>query len=117
MEAKSNENGPEFRQLYQDLVSNVLKGKGHSSEADRQAAFNDSGLTGPLKTLIDKVANYSYKVTDDDIANVKGSGISEDQIFELVVSAAVGRASRQYTNALGALEEVVTNKKRGEHAS
>jgi hypothetical protein len=117
MVAKNKETAPDFRRLHQDLVTHVLKGKGYSSELERQAAFNHSGLTGPLKTLIDKVANYSYKVTDDDIAAVKGSGITEDQIFELIVCTAVGQASRQYTNALGALEEVVTNKKGGEHAS
>jgi alkylhydroperoxidase/carboxymuconolactone decarboxylase family protein YurZ len=116
MEAKSKETAPDFRRLHQDLVTHVLKGNAYSSEAERHAAFNDSGLTGPLKTLIDKVANCSHKVTDDDIAAVKGSGISEDQIFELVVCAAVGRASRQYANGLRALEEVVTDRKGGQYA-
>lgn len=117
MEAKSKRNTPDFRRLYQEVVSHVLKGKGYSSAAERQAAFNDSGLTEPLKTLIDKVADHSYKVTDDDIAAVKGSGISEDQIFELVICAAVGQASRQYANAISALEEGASDKKGGRHAS
>jgi hypothetical protein len=117
MEAKYKENAPDFRRLHNDLVTHVLNGKGYSSEAERLAAFNDSGLTEPMKTLIDKVADYSYKITDDDIAAGKGSGISEDQIFELIVCAAVGQASRQYTNALSALEEVAADRKGGNHAS
>jgi hypothetical protein len=35
---------------------------------------------------------------------VKQSGLSEDQVFEIVVCAAIGQASRQYNAALGALE-------------
>jgi hypothetical protein len=32
------------------------------------------------------------------------SGLSEDQIFEIVVCAAVGQATRQYDTAFAALE-------------
>jgi alkylhydroperoxidase/carboxymuconolactone decarboxylase family protein YurZ len=56
-----------------------------------------------VSTLIDKVAKWSYKVTDDDIAAAKAAGVSEDQIFELVVCAAIGQATRQYDTALAAL--------------
>ena len=50
------------------------------------------------------MARHAYRVTDDEIAGAKASGLSEDQIFEMVVCAAIGQASRQYTTALGALE-------------
>jgi alkylhydroperoxidase family enzyme len=58
-----------------------------------------------VKTLIDKVAKRAYQVTDDDIAAARSSGLSEDQIFELVVCAAVGQAARQYDAARAALVE------------
>jgi hypothetical protein len=35
---------------------------------------------------------------------VKASGLSEDQIFEIVVCAAIGQAVRQHDTALAALE-------------
>ena len=38
---------------------------------------------------------------------MKESGLSEDQIFELVVCAAIGQATRQYQSALGALDPVI----------
>jgi alkylhydroperoxidase/carboxymuconolactone decarboxylase family protein YurZ len=114
---KNDKNTPTFGQLHQDLVTHVLKGKGYSSETDRQAAFNNSGLAEPVKTLIDKVANQAHKVSDGDFDAVKKTGINEDQIFELVVCAAVGQSSRQYMNALGALDEVVKEKRGGQHAS
>ena len=37
-----------------------------ASRAQRRAAFENAGPTGPLSTLIDKVARHAHKVTDDD---------------------------------------------------
>jgi len=42
--------------------------------------------------------------TDEDITAARASGISEDQIFEIAVCAAVGQATRQYETAFAALE-------------
>jgi alkylhydroperoxidase family enzyme len=56
--------------------------------------------------LIEKVAKRAYTVTDEDIAAVKASGLSEDQIFEIVVCAALGQATRNYETALAALGAV-----------
>ena len=41
---------------------------------------------------------------DEDIVATRASGLSEDQIFELVVCAAIGQAARQYDIALVALD-------------
>ena len=85
------------------LIKRILEGEGRAPAAQRRAAFNNSGLAEPVGTLVDKVAQCSHKVTDEDIAAVRASGYSEDQIFELVVCAAVGQAGRQYDAALDAL--------------
>lgn len=42
-------------------------------------------------------------VTDADIGSLKKTGLSEDQIYEIVVCAAIGQATRQLRNALGTL--------------
>ena len=60
--------------------------------------------TEPLNTLIDKVTKQAYRVTDEHVAAAKASGLSEDQIFEIVVCAAIGQAARQHDTALAALE-------------
>jgi hypothetical protein len=85
------------------LVARILEREGHASRAQRRAAFNNTGLAEPVSTLIDKVAKWSHKVTDEDIAAAKAASLSEDQIFELVVCAAIGQAGRQYDIALAAL--------------
>ncbi len=85
------------------LIARILEGEGHASATQRRAAFNNAEQAEPMTTLIDKVARSSHKITDEDIAEAKLSGFSEDQIFELVVCAAVGQSARQYDIALAAL--------------
>jgi hypothetical protein len=57
-------------------------------------------------SLVDKVVRHAYRVTDEDITAARVSGLSEDQVFEIVVCAAIGQATRQYDTALAALEAV-----------
>ena len=105
------------RTAHKAVVTRVLEGDGRASRAARRAAFDNAGLTEPLRTLIDKVARQPTRVTNEDVAAVKASGESEDQIFELVVCAAIGQATRQYETALEALAEAMTGERRSEHAS
>lgn len=86
------------------LVKRIMDGEGRAPAVQRRAAFSNAGLAGPIRTLVDKVARCSHKITDGDIAAAKASGHSEDQIFELVVCAAVGQATRRYDAALDALK-------------
>ena len=97
------------------VVARILEEDGRASHAQRRAAFDNAGLAVPLNTLIDKVATRAYTVTDEDIATAMAWGVSEDQIFEIVVCAAVGQATRQYDTAFAALESA-TEKGRTEHA-
>ena len=86
------------------LVSRILEGVGKTSPSERRAAFNNSGLAGPVATLVDKVARHASRITDEDINAVGVSGLSEDQIFEIAVCAAIGQATRQHDAALAALK-------------
>ena len=102
---------------YKAVVTQVLEGDGRASRAQRRAAFENTALAAPLRTLIDKVARQPTRVTDEDVAAVLSSGVSEDQIFELVICAAIGQATRQYEAALDALAETMADEKGNEHAS
>ena len=86
------------------LVQRVLEGAGQAANAQRVAAFNNSGLTGPVAALVDKVSSRAISVISADIRAAQSSGLSEDQVFELVVCAAVGQANRQHESALAALD-------------
>lgn len=96
----------DIRQLHNSLVARLLGDRGTAPRTLRRSAF-DGGASGrlsePLRTLVEKVAHHSDQVTDGDVAAARAAGLTEDQIFEVVVCAAVGQASRQYTSALAVL--------------
>jgi alkylhydroperoxidase family enzyme len=93
----------DITQLHRALIARVLDGDGKAPTDLRRAAFDNAGLDEPIRTLIEKVAHHAYRVTDEDVAAVRATGLSEDQIFEIVVCAAIGQAGRQYRNAFAAL--------------
>jgi hypothetical protein len=93
------------RALHRALVERVLHGDGQASAEQRARAFANEGLAPPLGTLIGKVAAEPAQVTDADFAAAKASGFSEDELFELVVCAAVGQSARLYEAGLAALAE------------
>jgi hypothetical protein len=102
----------DFTRARKALVARILGGDGRASRAQRRGGFENAVLAAPLSKLIDKVARHAYKVTDEDIAATRASGLSEDQIFEVVVCAAIGEATRQYDTALAALDEAATESER-----
>jgi hypothetical protein len=97
------------RAAYRALVDRVLNGDGRASAEQRARAFGNDGLAPPLDALIDKVANRPVQVTDADFAAAKASGFSEDQLFELVICAAVGQSTRLYDAGLAALAEATVS--------
>src|SRR6516164_8135392 len=100
----------DIRRKQKALVRRILEGDGKASPYERRAAFNNSGVAEPLVTLVDKVAKHPSRVTDEDITGAKVSGLSEDQVFEMVVCAAVGQATRQYETAFASLNDVTGKK-------
>ena len=86
------------------LIARILQGEADTSPALRHAAFANQDLSQAVTALLDKVASRAHSVTDADVAAARAAGLSEDEVFELVVCAAIGQASRQYDAALAALD-------------
>ena len=82
-------------------IERAVEGDGRATTAERAAAF--AGTSGD--PLLANVADHAYKVTAEDIAAAKQHR-SEDEVFELVVCTAYGKASRQLAAALAAIDEV-----------
>jgi hypothetical protein len=93
------------RAAYRALVDRVLSGEGRASAEQRARAFSNDGVSPPVDALIGKVALGPTQVAEADFTAAKAAGFSEDQLFELVVCAAVGQASRLYDAGLAALAE------------
>jgi hypothetical protein len=82
-------------------IARAVEGEGKASTADRGAAFAGTSE----EPLLVKVAEHAYKVTAEDVAAAVQQR-SEDEVFELVVCTAYGKASRQLAAALAAIDEV-----------
>ncbi len=95
----------DIAQFHRELVARVLESSAVAPPGLRRSAFDNAGLDEPVRTLVAKVAARSYAVTDEDVAAVRAAGLSEDQVFEVVVCAAIGAADRRYVNGLAALTE------------
>ena len=101
------------RAAYGALVDRVLNGEARASAEQRACAFGNAGLPPPLDALIGKVATRPAQVTDADVAAARASGFTEDQLFELVICAAVGQSSRLYEAGLAALAEAAVSGEAG----
>lgn len=86
------------------VFESVLSGRGESDPALRVAASNGAGVPEELQSVVDKIHRHAYKVTDDDIARLQ-TRYSDDQLFEIVVSAALGASRQRLIAGLDALEE------------
>jgi hypothetical protein len=94
---------------HQALVDRILNGEGKASAEQRARAFRNDGLAPPLDALIGKVATSPVHITEADFATAQASGFSEDELFELVICAAVGQSARLYQAGLAALAEATVN--------
>lgn len=57
-----------------------------------------------LEAYINKVTRHAYKVTDQDVQQLKQAGYSEDAIFEITLCASVGAGLARFERGLHALK-------------
>ncbi len=112
-----------YAALMERLVESVLATSRHTTSKLRHAVF--ARAFGPLSSplplsgtergtggediapdlagYVDKVARHAYKVTDEDLVALKRAGNSDDLLFEVTVSAALGAAVGRLERGLSAL--------------
>ena len=106
-----------YRELVERLRDAVLKGEGRTAPALRQAVAARSAELGGgpaappgaeipagLRDFVDKTALHAHRITDEEVAALLRAGRSEDEIFEIAVSAAVGGGLSRLERGLAALE-------------
>jgi hypothetical protein len=91
----------------------VLRAKGSTQLELRTTiaswtASLSTGATPPdlppeLASLVEKIGRHAYKVTPEDIDALKSKGYSEDQLFEITVSAALGAGLGRFERGMKAL--------------
>jgi hypothetical protein len=84
------------RAAHRALVDSVLNAEGRASPERRARAFSNDGLLPPpLQALVGKVATRP--------------GCTDDELFELVICAAVGQSARLYDAGLAALAQAIVD--------
>ena len=62
-------------------------------------------IPASLQAYLEKVARHAYRVTDEDIQSLLQAGYSEEEIFEITVSVALGAGMGRLERGLAALQE------------
>jgi hypothetical protein len=118
MLANMDERTGRYAALTKRLVDCVLAAPGHTASELRRAILARAarlggrrdpadqprdGVPAPLAGYVDKVALHAYKVTDQDLTALQQAGNSDDVVFEVTVSAALGAALGRLERGLSAL--------------
>ena len=90
--------------LREQVLAHVLRGPGASDPALRAAAADGAGLPPDLRPLVEKIHAHAYRITDDDVARLRGA-YDDDQLFEIIVSAALGASDKRLRAGLRALDD------------
>jgi alkylhydroperoxidase family enzyme len=64
-------------------------------DALRTNVANTKAAAPELAAYLEKVRTRAYTVTDADVENLKAAGLSEDEIFEQTVAAAISEGLRR----------------------
>lgn len=106
-----------YRDLVRRLRDTALDGPGVTDPPLRQAvearaatlggrAGGSPGAAIPaaLAPFVDTIARHAYRISQDDVDALRRAGYSEDAIFEITASAALGAGLGRAERGLAALE-------------
>lgn len=109
-----------YRDTIRTLFERFRTGQGATPMAQRQDVEKwAAGLAGAptentvapqpdaVRTYLEKVARHAYKVTDQDVEQLKAAGLPEEEIFELTLSAALGASRARLDRGLELLQTEV----------
>jgi hypothetical protein len=74
-----------------------------SGGATAEARTGAGEIPGDLREYVDTVALHAYRITDENLQELRHAGYSEDAIFEISVAAAVGAGLARLERGLGIL--------------
>ena len=89
---------------FRDATAAALLQGASATPADLRNAVAGGSAPPELATLVQKVRSRAYTVTDEDVDALRHT-YTEDQLFEIIVSAAFGAARARLAAAHRALED------------
>ena len=87
------------------LLASMTQTPGELAPEIRAAivAGETTSIPPALLSYVIKVALHAYKVTDEDVLQLKRDGLSEDEIFEATAATAIGAALLRLDRGMAAL--------------
>ena len=82
-----------------------LSGRLKNEPPTTPSASAAESLPPSVVRYVDKVGCKAFSITDDDIESLTKLGYSDDAVFEITLSAALGAALGRLQRGLSALEE------------
>jgi alkylhydroperoxidase family enzyme len=76
-----------------------------SAQIGGRSTIEAGSISPELVSYIKKIALHAYKTTDEDIDSLRNAGYSEDAIFEITLSAALGAGMARLERGLSALKD------------
>jgi len=92
-----------FSDLRQATADAVLRGSG-TTPPDLRQSLARGEPPEHLQGLVEKIRRHASQIVDEDLDALRGR-YSEDEIFEIVIAAALGAADLRLTAGLRALEQ------------
>ena len=89
-------NHSQFEDGFNALFARVVSGDGRLDKDIRTAVAKGDEPPEPLQRLTEKVHKHAYRVTDEDVQELLDGPFDEEQVFEAVVSGAVGAAMNSW---------------------
>jgi hypothetical protein len=105
-----------YANLAERLRDSVLRGRGETRPELRQAAAARAAelaglpaapameIPANLREYVDTVSLHAHRITDEDVQALRRAGYSEDAIFEISLSVAVGAGLSRLERGLAALD-------------
>ena len=93
----------ELRDEVARFTEAILEGQGTVSAEARRAAFEGRADDPAVADYVDVVRRHAYRVTDEEVDQLRARGLDDDAIFELTVAAALGAAAERLQVGLALL--------------
>ncbi len=93
------------RPKLESLATAILNGPGVVPSEARQAAAAGDRAPDPFADYVETIHRHAYRVTDRMVVGLAEAGASDDEVFEISVSAAFGAARQRLEAGLRAVNE------------
>ena len=95
------------REAFEALQTAILDGDGAAvtSAEVRRGAADRVDVPERFAAYVDTIHDHAYQVSDRTVSDLRAAGASQDEVFEVTVSAAFGAARARLEAGLAAMHD------------